>query len=102
MALTTDMIFTQPVCYELKNLKVPVTFIIGQADRTAVGKERLKEKVQPEPGNYPELGKKAAAAVKYSKLVELPGIGHVPHIENFGLFIDHLDQAIKDVNLQRS
>ncbi len=102
MALTTDMIFTQPVCYELKNLKVPVTFIIGQADRTAVGKDRLKEKVQPETGNYPELGKKAAAAVKYSKLVELPGIGHVPHIENFGLFIDHLDQAIKEVNLQRS
>jgi pimeloyl-ACP methyl ester carboxylesterase len=100
MALTTDMIFTQPVCYELKNLRVPVTLIIGQKDRTAVGKERIADHTQVAPGNYPELGKKTLAAIKNSKLVELPGMGHIPHIENFGVFIKHLDADIKDLNLQ--
>jgi len=33
-ALTSDMIFTQPVCYEFGKLKMPVLLIIGQADRT--------------------------------------------------------------------
>ncbi|MES2681423.1 MAG: alpha/beta hydrolase [Bacteroidota bacterium] len=100
MALTTDMIFTQPVCYEFKNLKVPVTLIIGQSDRTAVGKERVVDHTQAAPGNYPELGKKADAIIKNSKLIELPGIGHIPHIENFPVFIAQLDPAIKELNLQ--
>jgi pimeloyl-ACP methyl ester carboxylesterase len=37
-ALTTDMIFTQPVLYEFKNIKTPTVLIIGQRDRTAIGK----------------------------------------------------------------
>jgi hypothetical protein len=38
-ALTSDMIFTQPVCYEFKNIQSPTLLIIGQADRTAIGKD---------------------------------------------------------------
>lgn len=36
-ALTADMIFTQPVVYELPLVRVPTLLIIGQRDRTAVG-----------------------------------------------------------------
>ena len=37
-ALTTDMIYNQPVCYEFQNIKRPTLLIIGTRDRTAIGK----------------------------------------------------------------
>ncbi len=37
-ALTYDMIYTQPVCYEFENITAPALLIIGQLDRTALGK----------------------------------------------------------------
>ena len=37
-ALTTDMIFTQPVVHEFPLLKCPTLLIIGTRDRTALGK----------------------------------------------------------------
>ncbi|MFX7792867.1 alpha/beta hydrolase, partial [Acinetobacter baumannii] len=38
-ALLYDMILTQPVFYELKNLKTPTVLMIGDQDSTAIGKE---------------------------------------------------------------
>lgn len=40
-ALTSDMIFTQPVLYEFGRLRTPTLLVIGQRDRTAVGKDRV-------------------------------------------------------------
>jgi pimeloyl-ACP methyl ester carboxylesterase len=96
MALTTDMIFTQPVCYEFKNLHVPVSLIIGQLDRTVIGKEKAPAEAG-QLGNYPVLGKKTAAEIKNCQLLEIPGVGHVPHIEDFNLFSRNLDQALKGI-----
>ncbi len=42
-ALTYQMIYEQPVVYEFKNISVPTLLIIGQADRTIVGKNMLTE-----------------------------------------------------------
>ncbi len=94
MALTSDMIFTQPVCYEFKNLKVPVTLIIGLADKTAIGREKADEKMAVRMGNYPALGKRTAAAIPGCKLAELEGIGHIPHLEDFEAFMNELSQAL--------
>src|SRR5580692_13184632 len=44
-ALTYDMIFTQPVCYEFENIKAPTLLIIGQLDRTAMGKNLVNADV---------------------------------------------------------
>lgn len=96
MALTSDMIFTQPVIYEIGNLKMPVIFIIGQLDRTAIGKEKADATTAAELGNYPQLGKKAAAAAPKGKLIPLAGLGHIPHIENFALFSAALEKALDD------
>lgn len=90
MALTSDMIFTQPVCYEFPQVNVPVTLIIGQADRTAIGRERAGPAKADSLGNYVQLGKHAADAIPGSKLIPLKGLGHVPHIENGTLFINTL------------
>ncbi|HVU57065.1 MAG TPA: alpha/beta hydrolase [Puia sp.] len=86
-ALTYDMIFTQPVCYEFGNIKTPTLLIIGQLDRTALGKDMVPDSVKKTMGNYPALGKETHEKIRSSRLVELPGIGHVPHVEAFELFI---------------
>ena len=86
-ALTSDMIFTQPVCYEFKNITSPTLLIIGQADRTAIGKENAPPPVQQQLGNYPQLGKLTQQQIPGATLVQLPGVGHLAHIEAFDAFI---------------
>jgi pimeloyl-ACP methyl ester carboxylesterase len=81
-ALTYDMIFQQPVSYEFGRVAVPTLLIIGQADRTVVGKALIKDpKVLAQMGQYPALGRRTAAQIKGAKLVELPNVGHIPHLE---------------------
>jgi len=89
-ALTTDMIFTQPVVYEFGNIHCPTLLVIGTRDRTAIGKERARKEVQSRMGLYNELGKKTQQAIPMSTLVELENVGHLPHIESFDKFINAL------------
>lgn len=80
-ARTYDMIFTQPVVYELPLLKAPTLLVIGQRDRTALGRDAVAPEVAAKLGDYPALGKNAAAAIPGAKLVEIPKVGHMPQIE---------------------
>ncbi|PKF73298.1 alpha/beta hydrolase [Chryseobacterium sp. PMSZPI] len=94
-ALTTDMIYNQPVCYEFKNIKTPTLLIIGTRDRTAIGKDRAPKELQSKMGQYQELGKKIQREITGSKLVELENVGHLPHIEVYSQFFDALYDFIK-------
>lgn len=85
-AHTYEMIYEQPVLYEFKNIAVPALLIIGQADRTVVGKDLLDDTQKANYGNYPALGKKANQQIKGSQLVALEGIGHIPHVQDFERF----------------
>lgn len=87
-ALTYDMIFNQPVCYEFGLIKAPSLLIVGALDRTALGKNLVPESVANTMGNYPELGRVTAAKIPHCRLVELPGVGHVPHVEVFDRFME--------------
>lgn len=89
-ALTYDMIFTQPVVYEFENLKVPTLLIIGQRDRTALGKGKVPKQLQDKLGNYPVLGRETSRKIKGSKLVEIENVGHLPHIEAYDRFFPPL------------
>ncbi|WP_400191194.1 alpha/beta fold hydrolase [Hymenobacter sp. B81] len=81
-ALTYDMIYQQPVCYEFDRVRMPTLLIIGQQDRTVVGKGLVKDpKVLASLGQYPALGRRTAAAIKGSRLVALEKVGHIPHLE---------------------
>lgn len=82
-ALTYDMIFTQPVLHEWPDLSMPTLLIIGQRDRTALGRDRVEAEVAATLGDYPALGRAAAEAIPNAQLVELDDIGHVPHFEAF-------------------
>ena len=86
-ALTFDMIFTQPVLYEFGQLQTPTLLIIGQRDRTALGKNKVPAEVADRMGRYPQLGRAADAAIPDSELVELDAIGHVPQFEAWPAYI---------------
>lgn len=94
-ALTYDMIFTQPVFYEFEQVKAPTLLIIGQRDRTALGKANAPEDVRKTLGNYPELGKNISKRIPNAKLVAIPGVGHLPHIEAYPQFIKPLLEFLK-------
>jgi len=94
-AITYQMIYEQPVCYEWDRIQTPTLLIIGQEDRTIVGKDKLSESQKKLYGQYPVLGKKTKQQIKNSKLVELKGIGHIPHIQDKKLFCKHLLAFIK-------
>lgn len=89
-ALTSDMIFNQPVVYEFEKIKVPTLLIIGTRDRTAIGKANAPEELQPLMGRYDQLGKTTVAKIPGAELLELEDVGHMPHIEVFDRFINPL------------
>ncbi|MGD9426300.1 alpha/beta fold hydrolase [Pantoea sp. NSTU24] len=91
-ALLYDLIFTQPVFYELGELKVPTTLMIGTADTTAIGSDIASPEVKARLGDYAVLGKAAAQRIPGSRLIEFPGLGHAPQMEEPAKF----NQALID------
>ena len=80
-ALTSDMVFTQPVVYEFPNIAVPTTLFIGQRDRTAIGRDLAPEALKAQLGNYPELGQRAVRSIPNATLVAFDELGHSPQVE---------------------
>jgi len=95
-ALTYEMIFTQPVCYEFELIEPVTLLIIGQRDRTALGTNLVSEEVRKTLGRYDELGRRTHDRIPDSKLVELDGIGHLPHIEAYDRFIGPLVEFLHE------
>ncbi|PRP96588.1 4,5:9,10-diseco-3-hydroxy-5,9,17-trioxoandrosta-1(10),2-diene-4-oate hydrolase [Enhygromyxa salina] len=95
-ALTYDMIFTQPVVYEFGNVAAPTLLIIGDRDRTALGKNLVSEELAATMGLYGELGKRTQAAIPNSELVELAGIGHIPQAEAWPEYIAALTEFLAE------
>lgn len=93
-ALTSDMVFTQPVVHEFPKIKVPTLLIIGQRDRTAINKAAAPPEVRDTLGDYPKLGRAASEAIPHAELVELDDVGHLPHIEAFDRFIEPLQKFL--------
>lgn len=93
-ALTSDMVFNQPVVYEFPKIAVPTTLFIGQKDRTAIGKDLAPPDVAKRLGDYPVLGKRAAAAIPGATLVEFDTLGHSPQVEDPARFNAALLEAL--------
>lgn len=87
-ALTSLMAYEQPVVYEFKNLKMPTLLIIGQLDRTVLGKNRLAKEEQNKYGQYPALGRKLKSGIPNSELIEFENVGHIPHVQVFDEFME--------------
>ncbi len=93
-ALTYDMVYHQPVVYELSKLAVPTTLFIGLKDRTAIGKGKAPPAIRATLGNYPLLGRRAAAAIPGATLVEFADLGHAPQVQDPARFNAALLQAL--------
>ena len=89
------MIYQQPVCYEFAEIKVPTLLIIGQEDHTAVGRGRAPIDLRRKLGNVAELAKKAAAQIPGARLVEVPNVGHIPHLEAPEQFFQAVDDFLR-------
>ena len=85
-ALIYDMIFTQPVVYEFPLLKVPTTLMLGDADTTAIGSDIASPEVKAKIGRYKLLGKEVIKTIPQGRLIEFPGYGHAPQIEDPAMF----------------
>ncbi|SFJ80831.1 Pimeloyl-ACP methyl ester carboxylesterase [Paraburkholderia megapolitana] len=81
-ALLYDMIYTQPVVYELGNLKVPTLLMIGDKDTTAIGKDVSPPEVRAKIGHYPELAKLTQQAIPHARLIEFAELGHAPQMQD--------------------
>lgn len=82
MALTTDMVLTQPIAYEFGLVKAKTLLLIGTKDNTAIGKAWSPPAVQAKIGNYSVLGKETAAKISGAELVEFSDLGHAPQIQD--------------------
>jgi len=89
-ALTSQMIYQQPIRHELNLLRAPTLLVIGQSDRTAIGKDRVSKEVAATMGDYPRLGREAAREIPGGKLVEILNVGHIAHIEATDAFHEAL------------
>ena len=93
-ALIYDMIFTQPVYYEFKNLQMPTLLLIGTSDNTAIGKDVAPPAVKAKLGDYAVLGKQVAQLIPHATLVEFPDLGHAPQMEEPARFHTALLQGL--------
>jgi pimeloyl-ACP methyl ester carboxylesterase len=94
-ALTTMMIYQQPVCYEFPEIKVPTLLIVGQEDHTAVGRERAPIDLRRNLGHIAELAHKVVGQLPGARLVELPNVGHIPHLEAPEQFHQAVEEFLK-------
>lgn len=94
MALTADMVLSQPVIYQIDQIQVPTFLLVGQRDRTAIGRDLVKEELAERMGDYPALGKAAAERIPHAELIEFDGVGHLPHIEAEKHYLEALGRIL--------
>lgn len=94
MALTSDMVLSQPVVYEFDQISVPTTLFIGTRDRTAIGRHLVDDEIAEQMGDYTQLGKAAAKRIPDAQLVEFDDVGHLPHIETPERFFEALKATL--------
>jgi pimeloyl-ACP methyl ester carboxylesterase len=80
------MIYEQPVFYDLKDLTMPVLIIVGKQDRTFIGRDLVKKDQHTLHGNFPLLARQAKKRIKNCQIIELPNVGHIPHIQEPAAF----------------
>lgn len=85
-ALTAEMIYSQPVAHDLHRITAPTLLVIGQRDRTAIGKDRARPEVAARMGDYPALGRATRDKIAGARLVEIADAGHLPQVEAFATY----------------
>jgi pimeloyl-ACP methyl ester carboxylesterase len=80
-ALTYQMIYQEPVRDLYRTLQPPVLLFAGESDRSAPLAQYATPEQRARMPDIPTAAKAAAAEVPRCRLITLPGVGHVPHLE---------------------
>ena len=91
-ALTSGMIATQPVVYELERLQMPVLLMIGDRDITGRS-DRAPPGVTL--GDFPAMAEAAVRRMPHARLVRFADLGHSPQIQDPARFHAALLQGLK-------
>ena len=93
-ALTYGPIFSENIVDRFTQINNETIIIIGTRDQTGPGKGWLKEGETRKLGNFKQLGINTKNSIKGSTLIELEGLGHMPHFEDYNVFINAFHQAL--------
>jgi len=85
-ALTYGPIFSENILPRIEGLKPKTTLILGTRDKTGPGRGWKKKGVTHKLGQYDRLGKDFKKLLPKTKLIELSGLGHMPHFEDYPRF----------------
>ena len=80
-AHTYQMAYEQPVVYELPLVQSKTLIVGGDADRSAIGRNRVAPEVRDTMGRFTELIPAAARAMPDATPVLLTNVGHIAHLE---------------------
>jgi pimeloyl-ACP methyl ester carboxylesterase len=81
-----QMIWSQPVVYEMPSLRQPVLFIMGGNDHNAPGRAYAPMEVRARMGENAKLALDISAHMPNAKVQVFDGIGHVVHLEALDRF----------------
>jgi pimeloyl-ACP methyl ester carboxylesterase len=93
-ARATEMIETQPVAYEFGRITTPTILMVGTLDHNVFGRNWAPPEIASQLPEALTLGDKAAARMRHARFVPLPGLGHVPQVEDPARFQVALIQAL--------
>jgi pimeloyl-ACP methyl ester carboxylesterase len=80
-ARTYAMAYEQPIVHELSALRSRTLIVVGDKDRSAIGRNLVPPDVRETLGRLPDLAQEACNVVEHCTLVVLNDVGHVPHLE---------------------
>lgn len=78
---SAQMIWREPVVYEIPLLTQNVLFVIGENDHLAPGRDFAPEQLRAEMGQSVELAQALAAKMPHARMDVFEGMGHLPHFE---------------------
>ncbi|KAJ5916827.1 hypothetical protein N7504_000842 [Penicillium tannophilum] len=81
MSLVTDALLSQPINYQLPLLKTNTYLMVGENDKTALGKAWSSSAVAATLGHYSVIGPAAAALIPNCTFHMFPGLGHAPFLQ---------------------
>ncbi len=80
-ALTYQMIYREPVRDQIDDIKAPTLMIVGEKDQSAPLRHYAAPDAASRMPSLPAAAAEAVRALRRGSLLQVPGVGHVPHLE---------------------
>ncbi|KAF4981141.1 hypothetical protein FZEAL_3011 [Fusarium zealandicum] len=81
-AQIVEMVLSQPIVHQLKDIKVRTLVMVGTEDNAAIGGQWASPIVAEKLGHFEILGREITDIIPNSDLIEFPGLGHAPQISD--------------------